>query len=152
MRAVAGRDVVPKPVAAKREDQRRQHHRAAGNAALRERHREAQVARDLEARDFLLEAADRFIAVEPQMHGIGTHEALGINRARQLVVLALFDGRQVGRANLQYCSDAIDIAAIALARIAQQVADGMTRRAFRAGIAVPARQSCIAFRFERSAE
>jgi len=57
------------------------------------------------------------------MDGIGPHEAERIDQARQLVVAAFFDRRQVGAADAQRRGGGLDIGAIGQARLAQQLAD-----------------------------
>ena len=152
MRAIAGRDVIPKPVAADRQDQRRQHHRAPGNAALHQRHRERKIARHFETGDFVFKTTDRLIAIEAEMHGIGAHEALRIDWPRQPVVPVFLDRGQVSGADTQRRTNAIDFAAIALARLTQQFADRVTR--VRTGLFAPwnCRQATFAISFGRSAE
>ena len=99
MGAIARRDVIPEAITANREDKRRQHHGAAGNAALDQRHRKTEIARDLKARHFLFETPDGLVAIEAEMHGVGAHEALGIDRPGQAVIVAFLDRDQIGTTN-----------------------------------------------------
>lgn len=93
------------------------------DAALAERHRKDQIARNLEAAGFLLEAPHGLVAVETEMDCVGAHEAERVDRCRQPVVTALLDRYQVLGTDAQRVGDPLDVAAEILARLTQQRAD-----------------------------
>src|SRR5262249_54518354 len=102
---------------------RDQQNGAARHAALRQRHRQGVIATLLEPGDLALEALSEHLAIEPEIVGIGAHEAERVNRARQAGILIFFDGPEEGGADAQRGTDVLDPGAMPLARLAQLLAD-----------------------------
>src|SRR3546814_452020 len=75
----------------------------------------------VEAFDLVLEAVDDLVAVEAQVLGVAAHEADGIGRPGQVLVLAALYGIEVGVADAQHLGDGPEVLAELLARTDQGV-------------------------------
>jgi hypothetical protein len=79
----------------------------------------------IEAFCLRLEAADRLFPVKPKMDGISTHETESVDPAREVVIPPRLERFEIGDTNAQRCGYPINISTKALARFAQQLADGV---------------------------
>src|SRR5215204_3174189 len=122
---LAGRQVVPGPVAAQRQDQPDQQDPPAGHAALAERHRQSEIRADLHLAGFRLVAVEDALGVKPEIMRIGADEPDDIGRPRQVGGAPLLDRDQVDGLDAQRLADRFEVEAEFAALFAEQVADGV---------------------------
>src|SRR5262249_25345193 len=92
----------------------------ARDAPLAYGHREAQVVLELLTLDLLLEAAHQLGSIEAQILRVGANEADGVGASGKFLVATVLDRLQVRRPDAQGGADLTNIAAEALASLAQQ--------------------------------
>src|SRR3546814_11444787 len=81
----------------------------------------------------VLEAVDDLGAVEAEVFGVAAHEAAGIGRPGQVLVLAALYGVEIGVADAQHLGDGPEVLAELLARPAEGVGDRLAGQILQIG-------------------
>src|SRR5579871_1526786 len=121
-------EVVPDTIGHQGEQGRQHEHRAAWYSPLGGKGRKVELYLAVDARHFLVEQPDHFLAIEAKVVGIAAHEARGIGHAGKVLEPTLLYGLQVGEANMQLCGDRRQILPKALALLPQDLAHAKPRR------------------------
>ena len=123
MALVALREDEPGAVGQPGQQQRQHDDGAARNRRLRPQGREDQLRRSTGSGGLLAKATNQLVAVEPEIVGIGAHEAGPVGRAGQVGKAPLLDRLEVGLANADVVGNDRQPEAITEPGLAKKIGD-----------------------------
>jgi len=123
MALVALREDEPGAIGQPGQQQRQHDDGAARDRRLRAQGREDQLGRSTGPGGLLAEAADQLVAVEPEIVGIGAHEAGPVGRPGQVGEAPFLDRLEIGLANADVVGDDREPEPVAKPGLAKKIGD-----------------------------